>query len=88
VIQHLHTLGHSRTIWINLREEVVMYVAGRPYAVRNLDDVFHNVEYPGIEVNEIQSIEATLKQELIAKVRKSNGLFMHLYAIPHVVFLL
>ncbi|KDO20602.1 hypothetical protein SPRG_12958 [Saprolegnia parasitica CBS 223.65] len=79
VLAHLRdVLGHRRVIWINLREEVVLYVAGKPYAVRKRDDVFHNVEYPGIEVDEITAIEATLKTELIAKVQASNGLFMHL----------
>ncbi|CAK4112674.1 unnamed protein product [Aphanomyces euteiches] len=64
VLQHLKSIGHTKAIWINLREEVVMYVGA---------------EYPGIEVNEITAIEAKLKKELIAKVTKSNGLFMHLH---------
>ncbi|OQR87924.1 paladin-like protein [Achlya hypogyna] len=79
VLLHLReNHGHGRVIWINLREEAVLYVAGKPYAIRKRDDAFHNVEYPGIEVDEIQAIEATLKMELIAKVHAANGLFMHL----------
>ncbi|KAF0770951.1 hypothetical protein AaE_002510 [Aphanomyces astaci] len=79
VLQHLRTVGHPKAIWINLREEVILYVAGRPFAVRNQGNVFLNAEYPGIEVNEITAIEATLKKELMEKVTKSNGLFKHLY---------
>ncbi|RHY27361.1 hypothetical protein DYB32_006838, partial [Aphanomyces invadans] len=77
--QHLRSIGHPKAIWINLREEVILYVAGRPFAVRNQDNVFLNAEYPGIEVNEITAIEATLKKELIEKVSRNNGLFKHLY---------
>ncbi|RHY62659.1 hypothetical protein DYB28_000189 [Aphanomyces astaci] len=83
VLQHLRTVGHPKAIWINLREEVILYVAGRPFAVRNQGNVFLNAEYPGIEVNEITAIEATLKKELMEKVTKSNGLFKHLYVWLH-----
>ncbi|RHZ30113.1 hypothetical protein DYB37_011689 [Aphanomyces astaci] len=83
VLQHLRTVGHPKAIWINLREEVILYVAGRPFAVRNQGNVFLNAEYPGIEVNEITAIEATLKKELMEKVMKSNGLFKHLYVWLH-----
>ncbi|ETW01657.1 hypothetical protein H310_06280 [Aphanomyces invadans] len=79
VLQHLRSIGHPKAIWINLREEVILYVAGRPFAVRNQDNVFLNAEYPGIEVNEITAIEATLKKELIEKVSRNNGLFKHLH---------
>ncbi|OQR88957.1 paladin [Thraustotheca clavata] len=79
VLEHLtHAIGHAQVIWINLREEAVLYVAGKPYAIRKLEDVFTNVEYPGIEVDEIRAIENTLKDELITTVQQANGLFMHL----------
>ncbi|KAL4155871.1 hypothetical protein PRNP1_007972 [Phytophthora ramorum] len=69
----------DRAIWINLREEAVIYVTGRPFCVRHQDDLMVNVEYPGIEVDEITAIERQVKLELQTKVRKDNGLFMYWY---------
>ncbi|KAG3004148.1 hypothetical protein PC128_g6559 [Phytophthora cactorum] len=78
VVDHLRG-EFDRAIWINLREEAVIYVTGRPFCVRHQDDLMVNVEYPGIEVDEITAIERQVKLELQAKVRKDNGLFMYWY---------
>ncbi|KAL3670213.1 hypothetical protein V7S43_004526 [Phytophthora oleae] len=78
VIEHLRG-EFDRAIWINLREEAVIYVTGRPFCVRHQDDLMVNVEYPGIEVDEITAIEKQVKLELQAKVRQDNGLFMYWY---------
>lgn len=69
----------DRAIWINLREEAVVYVSGRPFVVRHREKLLDNVEYPGIEVDEITAIEAQVKRETQAEVRKANGLFMYWY---------
>ncbi|KAF4133495.1 Inositol hexakisphosphate [Phytophthora infestans] len=78
VVDHLRD-EFDRAIWINLREEAVIYVSGRPFCVRHQDDLMVNVEYPGIEVDEITAIEQQVKLELQAKVYKDNGLFMYWY---------
>ncbi|CAI5721174.1 unnamed protein product [Peronospora destructor] len=78
VIEHLRG-EFDRAIWINLREEAVIYVTGRPFCVRHQDDLMVNVEYPGIEVDEITAIERQVKLELQTKVQKDNGLFMYWY---------
>ncbi|RLN74048.1 hypothetical protein BBJ28_00000356 [Nothophytophthora sp. Chile5] len=78
VVEHLRG-EFDRAIWINLREEAVIYVSGRPFCVRHQDDLMVNVEYPGIEVDEITAIERQVKTELKAKVRKDKGLFMYWY---------
>ncbi|GMF17629.1 unnamed protein product [Phytophthora lilii] len=78
VVEHLRG-EFDRAIWINLREEAVIYVTGRPFCVRHQNDLMVNVEYPGIEVDEITAIEQQVKLELQTKVRKDNGLFMYWY---------
>lgn len=78
VIEHLRG-EFDRAIWINLREEAVIYVGGRPFCVRHQDDLMVNVEYPGIEVDEITAIERQVKKELQSKVQKDDGLFMYWY---------
>jgi protein-tyrosine phosphatase len=69
----------DRAIWINLREEAVIYVSGRPFVMRHREKLLDNVEYPGIEVDEITAIESQVKQEIQTEVRKANGLFMYWY---------
>jgi protein-tyrosine phosphatase len=71
--------GYTRAIWINLREEAVVYVSGRPFVVRHSDTLMQNVEYPGIEVDEISAIEQQVKDELQTQVERANGLFMYWY---------
>ncbi|GMF50019.1 unnamed protein product [Phytophthora fragariaefolia] len=78
VVDHLRD-EFDRAIWINLREEAVIYVTGRPFCVRHQNDLMVNVEYPGIEVDEITAIEQQVKLELQTKVRKDDGLFMYWY---------
>ncbi|DBA03299.1 TPA: hypothetical protein N0F65_011658, partial [Lagenidium giganteum] len=67
----------DRVIWINLREEAVIYVGGRPFVIREPDNLLNNVEYPGIEVDEIIAIEYQVKKEIQDRLRKANGLFMY-----------
>lgn len=69
----------DRAIWINLREEAVIYVSGRPFVMRHREKLLDNVEYPGIEVDEITAIESQVKREIQGEVRKANGLFMYWY---------
>lgn len=78
VVEHLRG-EFGRIISINLREESVVYVGGKPFAPRHPDNMTENVEFPGIEADEITAIELQLKEELQTHVRKANGLFMYWY---------
>lgn len=78
VVTHLRD-EFDRAIWINLREEAVIYVSGRPFVVRHPENLMENIEYPGIEVDEITAIEIQVKEEIRTEVRKANGLFMYWY---------
>ena len=77
MLDHLKQQAFDRVIWINLREEAVIYVAGRPFVMRHEENIMENVEYPGIEVDEITEIEEQVKQELQQRVHRANGLFMY-----------
>jgi protein-tyrosine phosphatase len=75
---HLNTFFQfERVIWINLREEAIVYVAGRPFVIRHEENLLENVEYPGIEVDEIKQIENQIKIELQEKIQKAKGLFLY-----------
>ncbi|KAF0697898.1 Aste57867_11430 [Aphanomyces stellatus] len=78
VAEHLHhTLHFKNIIWLNMREEVVLYVGGKPYAIRYPPKFGENVELPGIEVSELAAIEAQFRDDTIAKVQQNNGLFLY-----------
>lgn len=84
VVNHLRG-EFDRIIWINLREEAVIYVSGKPFVMRHPDNLMENVEYPGIEADEISAIEAQVKEEIKSEVRKANGLLLYWYE-PRVMF--
>ena len=55
-------------VWINLREEPVLYVNGRPFALRDRYDMFRNLdEYSGIRDSRLQEMEWRLKEDLVAE---------------------
>lgn len=78
VVSHLRS-EFDRAIWINLREEAVIYVSGKPFVMRHPGNIMENVEYPGIEADEINAIEIQVKEEIKTDVRKANGLLMYWY---------
>lgn len=84
VVDHLRG-EFDHIIWINLREEAVIYVSGKPFVMRHPDNLMENVEYPGIEADEISAIEAQVKEEIKNEVRKANGLLMYWYE-PRVMY--
>ncbi|KAF1335323.1 Iq motif, ef-hand binding site, partial [Globisporangium splendens] len=84
VVNHLRG-EFDRAIWINLREEAVIYVSGKPFVMRHPDNIMENVEYPGIEADEINAIEVQVKEEIKTEVRKANGLLMYWYE-PRVMY--
>lgn len=40
--------GYSRIVWLNLREEPIIYMQGQPYVLRDRDAPYSNIENTGI----------------------------------------
>lgn len=54
--------------WINLREEPVVYVRGKPYVLREAARPFHNLqEYSGITAERVSAMEARLKVDVLCE---------------------
>jgi hypothetical protein len=52
--------GH-RVVWINLREEPVVYINRRPFVLRELDHPFKNLsDFDGMHVKRIEGVEHRL----------------------------
>lgn len=70
-----------RVLWVNLREEPVLYVLGRPYVLRNLVVPFANLEYTGIDTERVHDMERRLKEEVLADAAQNEGRCV--LCIPH-----
>lgn len=70
--------GSRHIIWTSLREEPVLYVKGRPHVLRLLDKPMANVETTGVSAHVVERMEKTLKDDVLAELRKHQGqLLLH-----------
>lgn len=65
--------GNNRVVWTSLREEPVIYVAGRPHVLRLVDRPLENVEATGITTSDVEDMEENFKRDVIQEVRSGNG---------------
>lgn len=50
VLKHIGAradIKRTHVLWINLREEPVVYINGRPFVLRDVERPFSNLEYTG-----------------------------------------
>ena len=66
----------GRVLWVNLREEPILYVADRPFVFRDLTNPYVNVELTGIETSKIENVEITLRDDILKEAENYNGQFM------------
>jgi hypothetical protein len=59
--------------WTSLREEPVLYIAGRPHVLRIVDKPLENVEATGVTTAMVEAMEERFKKDVIREVRMGNG---------------
>ncbi|XP_028779421.1 paladin-like [Neltuma alba] len=59
-----------QVLWINLREEPVVYINGRPFVLRDVERPFSNLEYTGINRERVEQMEARLKEDILVEARR------------------
>jgi hypothetical protein len=65
---------HVHALWINMREEPVVYINGKPFVLREEVRPLKNLqEYAGIEASRIESMEERLKKDVLAEALKFGG---------------
>ena len=82
VLQHMPAPHHGQpqvVTWINLREEPLVYVSGRPYCLRQRELSLRNMKnYSGITPDRLLLLEDRLRQDVIAELEHSEGkLLLH-----------
>ncbi|CDO71831.1 hypothetical protein BN946_scf184939.g55 [Trametes cinnabarina] len=68
-----HPEGTNMVYWTSLREEPVIYIAGRPHVLRLLDKPLENVEATGVTTAVVEAMEESLKRDVLREVREGQG---------------
>lgn len=63
----------SEPLWINLREEPVLYVDGQPFCLRDRTLPFNNLTATGIQGRSLEKVEENLRRELLEEARCNGG---------------
>jgi hypothetical protein len=63
-------------VWVNLREEPIIYVGDRPFVFRDMALPYVNVELTGIEAEKIELVEDTLKADILRESLQYDGNFL------------
>ncbi|XP_051141675.1 uncharacterized protein LOC127258753 isoform X2 [Andrographis paniculata] len=73
VLTHIgaHMKGDQiRVLWINLREEPVVYINSRPFVLRDVEQPFSNLEYTGINRVRVEQMEDRLKEDVFMEAAR------------------
>ncbi|THU84968.1 hypothetical protein K435DRAFT_783557 [Dendrothele bispora CBS 962.96] len=65
--------GTNKVFWTSLREEPVIYVAGRPHVLRLVDKPLENVEATGVTTSTVEAMEQSFKKDVLRELRAGNG---------------
>lgn len=60
----------TQLLWINLREEPVVYINRRPFVLRDVEQPFSNLEYTGINRERVEQMEARLKEDILIEAAR------------------
>ncbi|KAF5359127.1 hypothetical protein D9756_003293 [Leucocoprinus leucothites] len=65
--------GKNMVYWTSLREEPVIYVAGRPHVLRLINKPLENVEATGVTTAVVEAMEESFKRDVLREVRAGDG---------------
>ncbi|KAI0685965.1 inositol hexakisphosphate-domain-containing protein [Cytidiella melzeri] len=65
--------GKNKVYWTSLREEPVIYIAGRPHVLRLIDRPLENVEATGVATDVVERMEERFKKDVLREVREGGG---------------
>lgn len=63
-------------VWVNLREEPVLYIKGQSYCLRDQGLPYNNLEATGILPRQLEQVEENLKREAIEELQRTGGKIM------------
>eukprot|EP00127_Corallochytrium_limacisporum_P004548 Clim_evm18s167 gene=Clim_evmTU18s167 len=72
----------EQIMWINLREEPICYVNGRPFSPRDPDTLNINLDHLiGIEGFDLERLESRLRGDLVAAAIRNGNVFKYIHQV-------
>jgi protein-tyrosine phosphatase len=72
-VLHYLDAKKNQILWINLREEPLVYIGNCPYTLREQDRPFANIEITGIVTERLVLMEQRLQRDILAEAALSGG---------------
>ena len=71
--------GAARCVWVNVREEPIVYINGEPYVLRDQHASLRNIKaYSGISARRLEQMELRLKYDVLAEAATfSERILLH-----------
>ncbi|KAG2217368.1 hypothetical protein INT45_012238 [Circinella minor] len=74
VFRNLLLKKNKKILWINLREEPIIYIDGIPYVLRDLHFSLRNLRtYKGITSDRLEQLEKRLQEDIIREIHMNEG---------------
>ena len=71
------TLLKERILWVNTREEPLVYINGQPYLLRNEWEPQRKLKFAGINTERLEQLEYRLKLDILKECKSNNLLLVH-----------
>ncbi|RXW12659.1 hypothetical protein EST38_g13197 [Candolleomyces aberdarensis] len=65
--------GKNTVYWTSLREEPVIYVAGRPHVLRQVTKPLENLEATGVTTGVVEAMEKNFKKDVLRELKQGDG---------------
>ncbi|RXW17535.1 hypothetical protein EST38_g8313, partial [Candolleomyces aberdarensis] len=65
--------GKNTVYWTSLREEPVIYVAGRPHVLRQVTKPLENLEATGVTTGVVEAMEENFKKDVLRELKQGDG---------------
>ena len=65
-------------LWINLREEPLIYINNRPFVLREMEHPLSNMgTYSGLSSSRLQDMETRLKEDVLKEAKEHGNILVH-----------
>ena len=61
---------------MNLREEPIIFINGKPFSLRNTSDAINNLIFTGIDTERVLEIERKFKQDILHEAEVNRSMIM------------
>jgi hypothetical protein len=70
----LNAFSRAEYVWMNLREEPIMYLNSKPFVLRDVSTPFTNISsFRGISSENIEELEKRLKADIVEEAGRNDG---------------